>query len=86
MVQALRDVYDGRYVRDVGTAGGLHLEWTGRLGLLAGQTWARVVGIAFAVLAAVANFAFLPYYPFWSILVIAFNILVIWASPFAKGS
>jgi hypothetical protein len=40
VVQALRDVYDGRYVRDVGTAGGLRLEWTGRLGLLAGATGA----------------------------------------------
>jgi hypothetical protein len=38
--QALRDVYDGRYVRDVGTSGGQKLEWTGRLGLLAGATGA----------------------------------------------
>jgi hypothetical protein len=40
VVQALRDVYDGRYVRDVGTGGGLRLQWTGRLGLLAGATGA----------------------------------------------
>ena len=26
-----------------------------------------------------ANFAFLPYYPFWSIIVITLDILVIWA-------
>jgi hypothetical protein len=38
VVQALRDIYDGRYVRDVGTAGGQRLEWVGRLGLLAGAT------------------------------------------------
>ena len=36
------------------------------LGLLAGQTWARVTGVAIAVVASLANFAFLPYYPLWS--------------------
>ena len=49
------------------------------LGLLAGQTWARVVGITLAVLSAIANFLFIPYYPFWSMLIIALDIFVIWA-------
>jgi hypothetical protein len=49
------------------------------LGLLAGQTWARVVGITLAVLSAIANFLFIPYYPFWSMLIIAVDIFVIWA-------
>jgi hypothetical protein len=49
------------------------------LGLLAGQTWARVVGITLAVLSAIANFLFIPYYPFWSILIIAVDVFVIWA-------
>jgi hypothetical protein len=48
-------------------------------GLLSGQTWARVVGIALAVLSATANFLFIPYYPFWSLLLIALDIFVIWA-------
>jgi hypothetical protein len=48
-------------------------------GVLAGQTWARVVGITLAVLSAVVNFAFIPYYPFWSLTVIALDIFVIWA-------
>jgi hypothetical protein len=48
-------------------------------GVLFGQTWARVVGIILAVLSAVANFAFIPYYPFWSLTVIALDIFVIWA-------
>jgi hypothetical protein len=48
-------------------------------GLLSGQTWARVVAIALAVLSATANFLFIPYYPFWSILIIALNVFVIWA-------
>jgi hypothetical protein len=38
-----------------------------------------MLGIALAFVNTVAEFAFLPYYPFWSVLVIAFNILVIWA-------
>jgi hypothetical protein len=48
-------------------------------GLLSGQTWARVVGITLAALSATANFLFIPYYPFWSILMIAVDIFVIWA-------
>jgi hypothetical protein len=48
-------------------------------GLLSGQTWARIVGITLAALSATANFLFIPYYPFWSILIIAVDIFVIWA-------
>jgi hypothetical protein len=48
-------------------------------GVLSGQTWARIVGITLAALSATANFLFIPYYPFWSILIIAVDILVIWA-------
>jgi hypothetical protein len=38
-----------------------------------------VVGIFFAVLSAVSNFFFIPYYPFWAILEIALAVWVIWA-------
>jgi hypothetical protein len=38
VLQALREVYDGHYTRDVGAGGGEHLEWRGRVGLLAGAT------------------------------------------------
>ena len=48
-------------------------------GLLSGQTWARVVAITLAVLSAIANFLFIPYYPFWSMLIIAVDVSVIWA-------
>jgi hypothetical protein len=48
-------------------------------GLFAGQTWAVVTAIGLAVLSAIANFFFIPYYPFWSILIIALNVWVIWA-------
>jgi hypothetical protein len=48
-------------------------------GLLSGQTWARVVGITLAAISATANFLFIPYYPFWSIVIIAVDVFVIWA-------
>lgn len=47
--------------------------------LFAGTTWSRVVGIMLAVLSALANFLFIPYYPFWSLLMIALAVWVIWA-------
>ncbi|MBO0845391.1 MAG: hypothetical protein J2P22_08260 [Nocardioides sp.] len=49
------------------------------IGILTGQTWARISGIVVAGLSCLANFAFLPYYPLWSIVILAFNALVIWA-------
>jgi hypothetical protein len=55
-------------------------------GLLSGRTWARAAAIALAVLSAIANFAFIPYYPFWSLLIIAVDILVIWAIAAHGGS
>jgi hypothetical protein len=30
-------------------------------------------------LSAIANFALIPYYPVWSLLIIALNVFVIWA-------
>jgi hypothetical protein len=48
-------------------------------GLLSGRTWARVVGITLAVISAITNFLFIPYYPFWAILIITLNVFVIWA-------
>ena len=43
------------------------------------SAWAGVTAIALASLSAVANFFFIPYYPYWAILVIALDIWVIWA-------
>jgi hypothetical protein len=37
------------------------------------------VGVFLAVVDAVANFLFLPYYPLWSIIVIAIDVFIIWA-------
>ena len=48
-------------------------------GVLVGQTWARVVGIALAVISAVINLAFLAAYPVWGVILIALDIVVIYA-------
>ena len=47
--------------------------------LFTGAMWARVLAIAIAGISAVANFFFLPYYPLWSLLIIAVDIFAIWA-------
>jgi hypothetical protein len=47
--------------------------------VLRGSTWAIATGIVVAVLNAIQNFAFIPYYPFWSLLIIALDVIVIWA-------
>lgn len=49
------------------------------IGVVLGMTWAYVLGIVIACLSALANFASIPLYPFWSVVVLAFDILVIWA-------
>ena len=47
--------------------------------LIGGSSWAGIVAIVLASLSAIANFFFIPYYPFWAILVIALDIWVIWS-------
>lgn len=49
------------------------------IGLLFGATWGRYAAIGVAALVIVANFLSLPYYPMWSVLVIALSIVVVWA-------
>ena len=47
--------------------------------LLAGRTWARIVGIILAFLSAISNFMFIPYYPLWAISIMVLDVAVIWA-------
>jgi hypothetical protein len=79
-------VVAGDYAFDVDTTtyGWIHLV----IGLLVGgagfalfgaRTSAKVFAIVLASLSALANFFFIPYYPFWSLLIIAIDIWVIWA-------
>jgi hypothetical protein len=49
------------------------------ISLLRGQTWARVAGMIAAAVSAILNFVWLPYSPWWALMIIAIDILVIWA-------
>jgi hypothetical protein len=49
------------------------------LAAMAGQTWARVVGVALAVLSALINITFLAAYPVWSTIIITLDVFVIYA-------
>lgn len=49
------------------------------IGVFTGAMWARVSGVILCGINAIAQLAFLSAYPVWGILVIALDILVIWA-------
>jgi len=49
------------------------------VGLLAGNTVARVVGVGIAFLSALANLLFISAYPLWSSIVIVLDVVVIYA-------
>jgi len=52
--------------------------------LFTGSVIARSIAIALLGISAVANFFFLPYYPLWSMLLIALDIFAIWAVATAR--
>ena len=49
------------------------------VGLFTGNLAARVVAVTIAMLSTISSFLWLPYYPVWSVVIIAFNIAIIWA-------
>ena len=49
------------------------------VGLLTGNTVARIVGVGIAGLSALVNLAFMSAYPVWSIIAIALDVVVIYA-------
>ena len=49
------------------------------VGLFAGATWARVVAVIVALLSAILNLGFMSAYPLWSAIMIALDVLVIYA-------
>lgn len=72
------------YSFDVTTWGWIHLiigivVALAGVAVLTGQIWGRVVGVALAVISMLTNFMFIPYYPLWSLLIIALDVFVIWA-------
>ena len=44
-----------------------------------GRTWARWIGLVVVGVSMIANFAWVPYYPVWGIIVLALDGAVIWA-------
>jgi hypothetical protein len=75
---------DRLWVVDITTWGWVHLLLGTILffaggAVMAGKMWGRVVGIILATLGMMVNFAFIPVYPLWSILMVVVSGLVIYA-------
>jgi hypothetical protein len=51
----------------------------GGIGLFSRRPWAGMLAIFLALLRAFANFFFIPYYPFWALVIIALDVWVIWS-------
>ncbi len=51
----------------------------GGVAAMQGRTWGRIVGIIAAGLAAVSEFFMIPYYPIWSITLLALYVIVLCA-------
>jgi hypothetical protein len=49
------------------------------IGLLQGRSWGRILVIGLAGLSALVNLGFLSAYPVWSTIVIAFDVIVVYA-------
>jgi hypothetical protein len=75
---------DYLYRLDMTAWGWVHIG-LGAIGVVIGvavvmrASWGQVLGMIVAGLTILTNFAFLPHYPLWSLVVIAFNGFVIWA-------
>ena len=69
---------------DVSTWGWIHLVF-GALVILAGFSLfsgsrvAAIFALVLAMLSAIANFGFIPYYPVWALFIIAVDVFIIWA-------
>jgi hypothetical protein len=48
-------------------------------GIYGGQTWARVIGLIVAAIAAINAFLIIPYFAGWGIVILAIWLLAIWA-------
>jgi hypothetical protein len=48
-------------------------------GLAAGQTWARVIAIILVSISAISQLFLIPVQPFWAVVIIAVDVLVIFA-------
>jgi hypothetical protein len=48
-------------------------------GLYTGALWAVIGGLAIAMLSALSNFFFIPYYPIWALVLIGLDVWIIWS-------
>lgn len=83
-----RDIFvvtkDQVFLVDVSAWGWIHLVIAALFliagfGIVTGKTWGYLAGIVMASLSILDNFLFAPIYPFWALVIIAIDILVIWA-------
>ncbi|WP_433379488.1 DUF7144 family membrane protein [Actinoplanes sp. CA-142083] len=49
------------------------------VGIFVGALWARVAGVAVAVVSALSSMLFMPAYPVWGVIMITFDVVVIYA-------
>ena len=71
------------YTVNLTTWGWLHIGLgialvVGGIAAYTGMTWARAFGVGLVVLSLVDNFFFIPFYPIWSVLIIALNVAALW--------
>ncbi len=69
---------------DVSTWGWIHLVFgilvvISGMSLYSGSRAAAIFALVLAVLSAIANFGFIPYYPVWALFIVAVDVFVIWA-------
>ncbi|GAA5084918.1 DUF7144 family membrane protein [Nocardia iowensis] len=83
-----RDIFvvteDQVFLIDVSAWGWIHLVIAALIliagfGVVTGKTWGYLAGIVMASLSILDNFLFAPIYPFWALVIIAIDVLVIWA-------
>lgn len=49
------------------------------LGLMTGAMWARVAGVAVAMISAIVNLAFIAAFPLWALTMITLDVIIIYA-------
>ncbi|ANB07791.1 hypothetical protein SAM40697_3833 [Streptomyces ambofaciens] len=48
------------------------------VGMLRSMSWGRAAGLTTAAISLVTQFMFIPYYPLWSISVMALDLIILW--------
>jgi hypothetical protein len=72
------------YAFDATTWGWVHLlagilVFAAGCAIFSGKVWARTIAAILAVVSIIANFMALPYFPAWSLAIIALDVAVLWA-------